>query len=294
MNETDLTNYIESGKVLKSLRDKGATLIKAGSKVVDVLDKIEELTEQAGVIPAFPAQISLNHTAAHFCPTENDPTEFKKGDVAKLDMGVHIEGCVTDSAVTVDLGNNAALLKASQDALNNAIKKVQIGIEVRDIGKEIYKTITEQGFKPIKNLSGHGVGKYIIHGPPSIPNFDNADNTELEPDMVIAIEPFATDGAGMVEQGDKAEIFQAISRKPVRSIITRKVLNEIIKYNSLPFTTRWLTKKFSEPQVRLALKDLKMNGIIVEHPPLNDRNKGMVSQFEHTIIVDEDPLVLTK
>ena len=101
--------------------------------------KIKEL----GGKPAFPTQLSINEIAAHYNPFVNDETKFKEGDLVKLDLGVHINGAVADIAVTVDLGDHAALVKASKDALQAAIDFIKPGVELREVGKVIGETKTK-------------------------------------------------------------------------------------------------------------------------------------------------------
>ena len=110
----------------------------------------------------------------------------------------------------------------------------------------------------------------------------------------VAIEPFASTGAGVIFESSNANIFSLAIKKPVRNIITRQVLKEIEKYKELPFTTRWLTKKFPEPKVNFALRELLQKEILHKYPPLPDRAGGLVSQAEHTIIVDDEVIVTTK
>lgn len=293
-NLDNYDTYVKSGQITAKVRELGASLIKPGVRLLDVCNQVEAKIKDLGGLPAFPAQVSINSIAAHYCPHPNDDAVFKVGDMAKLDVGVHVDGFVTDSATTVDLGNNKELTMASKAALNNAIKLVAPGVSVSVLGKEIQNTIESYGFSPIKNLSGHGVGKFIIHGPPTIPNYNSGDNVFLQKGQVIAIEPFATDGKGMITEGSNSSIFMVSAKKPIRSQVTRDVFKEISKYNSLPFTTRWLTGKFPAFKVSFALKELIQSGIIKSFPPLPEVKKGMVSQHEHTVFVDEKPTVLTK
>lgn len=293
MDTETLEKFVKAGKIASEARNFGATKIKVGAKLIDVCDAVEEKIFELGGVPAFPAQISLNNIAAHYCSEPNDDTVFKVGDLAKLDIGVHVDGYVADTAVTIDLGNNSELVDASKNALEAAIKLVRPGVKTAEIGKAIHFEITKLGFQPIRNLSGHGVGKFIIHGPPSIPNYDTKDNIVLEVGMVIAIEPFASKGVGMIHETDNANIFMLTGKKPLRSPAAREVLSEIQKYNGLPFTTRWLTKKFPLIKVRLALRELLNAGILRAFSPLPD--KGLVSQHEHTVIVTKDePIVITR
>jgi methionyl aminopeptidase len=210
-----------------------------------------------------------------------------------LYVGVHIDGYVGDSACTVDLGDNKELVKASEEALKNAIDVIHTGIEIGKIGRVIQETIQSYGFSPIKNLSGHSVGRFSVHGKPTIPNFDTGDTTQLTEGQVLAIEPFATDGEGAIYESGNPEIFMLTGKKPVRNIFTRQILKEIEKYQGLPFTTRWLTRKFSLPKVRYALRELSNLEILHDFPPLPDKKKGLVSQAEHTIIVGKKAEVIT-
>lgn len=293
MDKETLEKFIKAGKIASEAREFGKQKIAVGIKLIDVCDAVEKKIIELGATPAFPAQISLNNIAAHYCPEPNDDTIFKIGDLAKLDIGVHVDGYVADTAVTIDLGNNSELVQASKNALEAAIKLARPGVKTSELGKAIHAEITKLGFSPIKNLSGHGVGKFIIHGPPSIPNYDTRDNVLLEEGMVIAIEPFASKGTGLIHETDNANIFMLVGKKPVRSPATREVLNEIQKYGGLPFTTRWLTKKFPLIKVRLALRELLNIEILRAYSPLPD--KGLVSQHEHTIIITNDePIVITK
>lgn len=290
----NVENWRKAGKIAAEALAYGKGLIKKGSSLLEVSGFIEKKIISLGGKLAFPVQISCDHIAAHFCPDADDKTIFEN-QVASLDVGAHIDGCIGDTAVTVDLsGKHSDLVKASEEALKAAIKVVQIGATLGQIGKEIKETISSFGFSPIKNLSGHGLAPYNIHDKPTIPNFDTGDKTELEKGQIIAIEPFATNGAGSVYEASPATLFSIINRKPVRSQFARELLKEIEQYDELPFTTRWLTAKFPAGKVRLGLRELLNAEILREYPPLAEENKGIVSQAEHTLLVDDKVEVLTK
>jgi len=286
--------YIESGKIASAALHYGAKLIKVGGSLLDVTEKTEEKVLDLGGAFAFPPQISLNEIAAHYCADPKDEVIFKKGDMAKIDVGVMIDGYIGDNATTVDLGENSSLVDASRDALNNAIKILEPGVTLGEIGRVIQDTIIKKGFSPVRNLSGHGLDQFVFHDRPSIPNFDTGDKTQLEEGKVIAIEPFASKGSGIIYETGHANIFSVINKRPVRNIITRNVLREIDNFQEMPFTTRWLTRKFPEPKVNFAIRELLQQGIITSYPPLLDTQKGIVSQAEHTIIIEKDPIVTTK
>ncbi len=294
----ELENWKKAGKIAAECLDYGKHLMKPGVKIIEICDKIEAKITELGAKPAFPAQISTNSIAAHYCPGHDDKTELKEGDIASLDVGVHIDGCIGDCAVTVDLSKDKRhekLILASREALENALKLVEPGVRVNKIGAEIGRTIESHGFTPVINLSGHGLGKFDIHCKPSIPNYDNGDHTKLEKGMFIAIEPFASTGSGKIGEQESGEVFILMDdSKPLRMQFSREILREIKKYEGLPFTTRWLTKKFSLVKVNLAFKEMSQSGMIRVYPPLSDTGHGLISQAEHSVYVDDEPIVLTR
>lgn len=286
-----MKDYEKAGKIAAEALEYGKGLIKIGVKLLEVSEKVEEKIKKLGGECAFPAQISVNEVAAHYCPFENDETEFKEGDVASLDVGVHVNGSIGDNACSVDLGGNAELVKASREALNAAIKIFNPGVILSDVGKAIEETIQSFGFNPIRNLSGHGLGEYEIHSAPTVPNFQNMDKTELEDGQVLAIEPFATDGVGYIKEGKDSGIYVLQQLKNTRIASVRKVLNHIMEnYKTLPFAGRWL--KF--PNASFSLRILERDGVLKHYKQLVERGEGLVSQAEHTVVVGDKPKILTK
>ena len=291
MDKEDIEKLKKAGKTAAQVLGYGKDLIKKDASMVEVLDKTEEKIFELGAKPAFPAQISCNHLAAHYCPDEEDKTVFSDQLVC-LDVGVHVDGFIGDTAATVDLsGKYSDLVKAAEESLENAIKTIKVGVTLGEIGKAIQDTIQKYGFSPVRNLSGHGLGKYEIHTKPNIPNFDNGDSTQIDKGAVFAIEPFASTGAGIVQDSGIATVFELSNKKPVRNPITRQVLKEIESYNELPFTTRWLTRKFGA-KAKFALREMEQLGMLHAHHPLADKDKGMISQAEHSILIDDEGTVV--
>ena len=282
-----------SGKISAEALEYGSRLIKVGINAIEVLDKIENKIYELGGKPSFPAQVSINDLAAHVIP-EKDAV-FNEGDIIKLDVGAHINGCVTDNAKTIDLGDNKKLLEASKKALNEAIKIISPGVMLYEIGDIIERTITKLGFKPIKNLFGHGIDIYDLHSGFTIPNFNNNDETELQEDQIIAIEPFATNGVGLIKDGKLSGIYKITNIKQVRDNNAREILKFIFEnYNTLPFAKRWLLKKFPEFKVNFALRNLEKENVIYHYPQLHEKSHGLVSQHEFTVLVRDKAKVLTK
>lgn len=291
----DIDKWRKAGEITSKSIEYGMSIVKQGANVRDVCDLIDQKIIELGAKPAWPTQIGLNHVAAHYTPDAEDNSVFTD-ELVCLDVGAHIEGFVGDTACTIDLsGKYSDLIKAAKEALEAAKKVVQIGTPLGEIGKTIQEVITSHGFSPIKNLSGHGINRWIIHDSPSIPNFNTKEKEVLKQGQIIAIEPFATTGAGFVEEIERSNIFSLANKKPVRSPFAREILSFVEwEYETLPFTTRWLSKKFGVGKTSLAIKELLSNGSLHSHPPLVEKNKGMVSVWENTLLVDEKVEVLTK
>ena len=101
---------------------------RTGATIRSVLEGVESLIRERGAEPGFPAQSSRNHVAAHYCSSPEDEQVYEEGDCVKVDIGVHVDGYIADTATTVDLstdGRWTPLIKASSDALAAAIDAVQ-------------------------------------------------------------------------------------------------------------------------------------------------------------------------
>lgn len=215
--EEIIDKYITAGKILSQVRSEARDRIKVGVSLLEIAEFVENRAIELGADgSAFPCNISRNDEAAHATPLASDTTVFGE-DIIKLDIGVHVDGYIADSAITIDLsGNYKELVKASEAGLEAAIDTVKAGVNTADIGAAIEDEIVSHGFKPVGNLTGHGLARYIPHAHPSIPNIRIGKGVELKAGDFIAIEPFATDGAGRVVDGTLTEIFQFIGKKPVR------------------------------------------------------------------------------
>jgi methionyl aminopeptidase len=293
--ESDIEkNYIKAGQIAAQVRDYGCGLVKKDALVVDIAEKIEKKLQELKAKPAFPVNISINDMAAHYHPVLNDKLAINDEDYVKIDVGVHVNGYIGDTAATVRPAGKDQLIICSEKMLENAIKMIGVGTVVGDIGEVIENTAKEFGFRPIRNLTGHSLGHYDVHAGLTIPNVRNDDKYQLHEDDVIAVEPFCTAGNGMVKDSGSALIYRWINDRPTRMVEGRKIL-EIArdKYERLPFAKRWLQTIFSPLKVDLCLKELSALYALYGYQPLREVSGKPVAQSEHTIIIKEKPIVTT-
>ena len=276
-----------AGRIAASARDAGARLITAGARVRDVCVAVEDDIHRQGGGLAFPVQSSINHVAAHYCPSPEDETIYAEGDLAKLDVGVHVDGWVVDTALTVNVGGreeNAALIRAAEAALRAAIAAIVPGIEVRAVSSAIERAIASRGLGPVRNLCGHGVGRWTVHCAPPIPNVPDTASIRLPLHAVVAIEPFATDGAGLVREQGTAEVFRLLPEREgtAAAAADASVLTAIRSLHGLPFARRQLASLPADVVAR-GVRALLAQGRLAAYPPLADPAGHRVAQAEHTV-----------
>jgi methionyl aminopeptidase len=293
LSKEDLAKLKKAGEITRELKAYAKEFIKPGMPLLEIAEKIDAKIIELGGKPAFPVNLSIDEVAAHATPAHNE--EGKAQGLLKVDIGVHIDGLVADTAISIDLEDNPtnkALIEAAEKALDAALENLTPETEIREIGASISHEITKRGFQPIVNLSGHSINQYDLHAGITIPNIDNAQDFTL-PEGVYAIEPFATTGVGKVRDGKPSGIYHLQSENPVRDPFAREVLEYIKEeYQTLPFCSRWLVKKFGS-RALIALKRLEEASILHHYPQLIEQSKGKVAQAEHTVILFGKEKIIT-
>lgn len=268
-------------------RGLGARQIVAGARLREVCEAVEDEILRRGGQLAFPVQSSRNHVAAHYCAAPEDETSYAEGDLAKLDIGVHVDGFVVDTAVSVNVGDrpeNRPALDAAQAALDAGIAAAGPGVEIRQISAAIEQAIRSFGLNPLRNLCGHGVGRWNVHCPPPIPNLmlPGDGPAALEEGLVLAIEPFATRGDGSVIEYGPAEVFRLDPRTRDVDGVDEEVLDALRSFRGLPFARRQLAT-FPRNVVEATLAVLRERGLLRGYAPLVETSGENVAQAEHTI-----------
>ena len=278
-----LENYILAGKIASNVRENARKKNHIGRTLFEICESIENEITLLGGSPAFPVNVSLNEIAAHYTAEPQDQIQVKDTDVLKIDLGVHIDGYIADTAVTVSYDSKYdQLVNVTELTLYEAIKIAKVNTKSNEIGKTIENTIIHNGLKPIQNLSGHSLEQYTVHAGKSIPNIKTFGSSfSLVNNQAYAIEPFVTtrDGLGIVYEGKIKNIFSLISRKPTRD----KDLDSFItylwdRYKTLPFAIRWLVKDYDESILRNMMGYLIKKKNVRSYPILVEGNNKVVSQ----------------
>ena len=302
-----IDSYIQAGKLTSKIRSEASKMIKDGALVLDLVNYVESEILKAGAEIAFPCNVSINEYAAHYTSPAGDKTKFKAGDMVKLDLGAMIDGYIADTAITVlasgnmdknytqdEINLHEEIIEASAAGLEAAIATARAGIEISKIGEAVHEAISEYHLNPIFNLMGHSLEQYNLHAGISIPNYNNNDNYILEEGQAVAIEPFATNGEGYVNDAPGHYIFSYMTNKPFRMRSTQKVLKYIqSNHRYVPFSGRWITDEFGERKGSIALKQLSQAMAIYPYAPLREKQDCFVSQKEHTLIIEKEGCTVT-
>ena len=296
MNPEEIEKWKTAGKLARNALHFGRDLIKAEKSMLNVTEEIELFVKKNGGELAFPTNLAVNNVGAHWTPSSKSSETFCKGDVVKLDVGVHIDGYIGDNALTLEIGstNYTKMIEASREALNAAINVAVAGVNVGIIGHAVQDTIEKYGYRPIANLTGHRIKRYNLHSGVSIPSVRERGGPTLNNGDIVAIEPFVTDGAGRVGGKRNSNIYHLRQIRKVRDEKATELMKEIQdRYKGLPFAERWL-HEFQNDATK-NLQKLMRAGIVSYYPVLDELGNGIVAQSEHTLLITNNGNeVLTK
>ena len=295
MNSDVIEKYKKAGRIAANAREYGISLIKEGALAFDVAEAIESYIREKGAKPAFPANLSVNYEAAHYTPAYGDKRRFKTGDVVKVDVGAHIDGYIGDTSRTVEVGTNRhrKLIMAAEEGLDTAMELIKDGEELDEVGSSVENVIRSFGFKPIENLTGHSLEQYVLHSGTSVPSVHGLEHGLLHKGMAIAVEPFATDGAGYVVSAGNPGIYRVQDpNADIRKKELAGMFEEIVEnFGTLPFAGRWCFG-FDRKADKI-LKALTRKGYLQSYDVLTDAKKGTVAQREKTMIITEKGVIAT-
>ncbi|KAK3365721.1 methionine aminopeptidase 2-like protein [Lasiosphaeria ovina] len=310
MNNDFLTDYRHAAEAHRQTRQWAQKNIKPGQTLTEIANGIEDsvralvghtgLPEGDAVVAGmgFPTGLSINHCAAHYTPNAGNKMVLHEDDVMKVDFGVHVGGRIVDSAFTMAFNPRYdPLLEAVKAATNAGVKEAGIDVRLGEIGGVIQEVMesyeielngTTYPVKSIRNLNGHTILPYSIHGTKSVPIVKTNDTTKMEEGEVYAIETFGSTGNGVVHEEGEVSHYAKRSDAPkvdLRLSSAKSLLNVINKnFGTLPFCRRYLDR-LGQDKYLLGLNNLVSNGVIEAYPPLVDKKGSYTAQFEHTFLL---------
>lgn len=210
---TEIESMRKGGRILGFILNSLAAFIKPGITTADIALRADELFKQYNVKPSFlgykgyPSSIcaAVNEEVVHAIPGKRI---LREGDVISIDAGVYFEGLHTDSAITICVAgasgtiseNTKRFILAGKEALHKAISLARPGLKLAKISKIIEQTLLKHGCRPVRELTGHGIGK-SLHEAPLVLNHVDKKQPEviLREGMTLAIEPIYSMGSGKIK-----------------------------------------------------------------------------------------------
>ncbi|KAL8813207.1 MAG: hypothetical protein Q9223_000960 [Gallowayella weberi] len=311
MDAEFLNDYRKAAEVHRQVRQHVRTIASPGISMSQLANEIEDgvraLTNHQGLEAGdafkagmgFPTGLCLNNVAAHWTPNPGaKEVILQYDDVLKVDFGVHVSGRIVDSAFTVAF--NPAydnLLAAVKAATNTGLKEAGIDARMDHISESIQEVMesyeVELNRKPIpvkavRNITGHNILRYKIHGDKQVPFVKTATTQRMEEGDVFAIETFGSTGKAYLK--DDLGVYgygrnEHVSAAGVHNTSARSLLKTIDdNFGTLVFSRRYL-ERIGVKNYHLAMRSLISNGVIESYGPMIDIPGSYVAQFEHTILL---------
>lgn len=205
-SDADLAGLKKVGRIVRLALEEMAKHVRAGVTTGELADIGSDVMRRNGarsapaMVYGFPGDvlISLNDEAVHGIPSHS--RTIRPGDLVKLDVTFEKGGYMADAAITVPVGpvsKEARRLSAcAERAFQRAMRFARSHHRINEIGRAIEQEVHASGFRVMRELAGHGIGR-TIHEPPSVPNYDDRmARQRLTSGLVLTVEPIITTGSG--------------------------------------------------------------------------------------------------
>jgi len=291
-----------AGRIASQALSHACSRVEEGTPLLEIAEVGERKIRDLGGQPAFPVNVSVNHHAAHYTSPPGDHRLIPRRALVKVDLGVHIEGYIADTARTIQVGEDprmSRLVKAAEAGLEAAIATARSGIRVWEVSKAIEKAVRRMGARPIENLSGHSITRYNLHAGISVPSVAIPSERPLSPRLhggiVVAIEPFTTfSSTPRVVDLEGPYIYGFVPHRNPREPELRRIYSLMkAEFAQLPFTPRWMAPITGPERVGEVLSALQREGCIRGYPVLGLRDGQPVAQAEHTLIIESSGCTVT-
>ena len=290
-------DFVKAGSIAARVLAEVTKEVRPGAKILTICTLAEKKILDYGGRPAgiaFPCNVSVNEKAAHYTSPFGDTSVLPDKGLVKVDIGAHVNGHISDTAVTVDLdGSYEKFVSATEAALDAAIAAFRPGVSLGDVGAIIERTIRNHGLRPVHQLSGHQLKPWVLHAGKNVPNVGVRHSDRIEVGETYAVEPFSTDGDGTVRNAKEAFIYSNVmaGNKNMEGEALQVLADARNRFGTLPWASRWLQyKSFDMAPI---LRSLVEMGAIHQYPVLIEGKSGMVAQSEHSLFVNDHGAVVT-
>ncbi|SPO01209.1 probable Methionine aminopeptidase 2 homolog BDCG_05228 [Cephalotrichum gorgonifer] len=311
MDDEFLNDYRKAAEIHRQVRQYAQMIAKPGVSLTylarEIEDGIRALTGISGLETGdglkagmgFPTGLCLNNIGAHWTPNPGGKDVIlQHDDVLKVDFGVHVHGRIVDSAFT--LASNPRydnLLAAVKAATNTGLKEAGIDSRMDHISEAIQEVMESYEVeingkvipvKAVRNITGHNILRYKIHGDKQVPFAKSRSTQRMEEGDVFAIETFGTTGRGYLD--DDVGVYgygrkEHASAAGIHHASARSLLKSIDEnFGTLVFSRRQL-EHVGVKHYHLGMKTLVSKGIVESYGPLVDIPGSYVAQFEHTVLL---------
>ncbi len=296
VTEDNFQKHLQACKIARDVREEIRRTVKEGMPLINICEKTEALIREKGGKPAFPCNVSVNEIAAHYTSPPNDEQTIPEKGIVKVDIGVHVDGFIADTAMSICFNPEYVdMVNTAEEALEKAVEILRPGLSMTRFGSAIQKVIKTRGFKPVSNLTGHLIRRYIIHAGKSLPNVFNLSTSRIKEGEVYGVEPFVTvaNAAGRVDNLPEAYIFRYSKHRNLKDPYAKQILKHIKQnFKTLPFTERWLNIFASSSRYKSAFSELLSSKTLTSYPIFVEASRNLVTQAEHTVMVVKDGCVV--
>ena len=279
MTNSPHPDFVKAGRIAGRVISEVAREVKPGVKVLRICTLAESKIIEYGGKPAFPCNVSINNEAAHYTSPYGDSRTFPDRGLVKIDLGAHVNGHLSDTAVTVDLDSSyEKFIVSAEAALEAAIDVIRPGVRLGEVGAAIERAIKQHGLRPVHQLSGHMLKPYLLHAGKSVPNVGSKMTAKMKLGETYAVEPFSTDGNGTIKNSREVYIFSNVmnNKKKVDKIALRVRNIARQRFKTLPWASRWLYTEKTDFDIAAALNILLRNGAIHGYPVLLEGKEAIL------------------
>ena len=264
-------------------------VVKENESAIKIAEKIERnILEEFDL--AFPVNISINEKTAHYSPSLFEDYLIPEKSVVKIDYGIMKDGFILDRAFTISFDEKyQEIIELNERIFEMLDEIIKVGLEIKELGKSIEEFVDKHKknhkIKIIENLSGHFLGRFILHKG-TIPNTKNNYQGRLKEGDIFAIEPFLSLGRGRVEDDKNFCSIYLLKDGNIRNPIARELINKI-PFKTLPFIDRWI--EMDKNKLKLAINLLMKENKLHCFYGLKDNN--ITTQTEYTYLITEDEVL---